>query len=482
MAARRNISSRSRETLKLAPPGGTAGFFGHPRALGYIAITEAWERFAQYGMQTLLVLYLVDTLLQPGHIESVAGFATMRGGLEALFGPMQTTALASAIFGIYGSFIYLTPILGGFLADRFLGRTSTVIAGSTLMITGHFLMMSEAAFLPALFLLVFGIGCFKGNLAAQINALYGMDDARRADAYQIYTLAVNAGVIAAPLVAGTLGETLGWRYGFAAAGVGMAIGLGVYLAGRRHLPTDPSPKARTRQAERWSLSADEWKATFALLALIPVLAVAAIGNQQMFNAYLIWSDTSAVLNVFGMRMPTTWLITIDMLASIACLLGVMWFWRRMAAIGIAPTEITRIAIGCLFSVAAYVLLAGASWMADAEGSKVGLATLVVFHMLGSTAFAHIYPVSLALYARVSPPAIVSTMMGIYYLHLFLANGTTGWIGGWLDRLDASAFWLMHAGIGLLAGIMVLAIGAVCRRTLSAEVPASTRRDLPIRQG
>jgi len=478
MAARRNISSRSRETLKLAPPGGTAGFFGHPRALGYIAITEAWERFAQYGMQTLLVLYLVDTLLQPGHIESVAGFATMRGGLEALFGPMQTTALASAIFGIYGSFIYLTPILGGFLADRFLGRTSTVIAGSTLMITGHFLMMSEAAFLPALFLLVFGIGCFKGNLAAQINALYGMDDARRADAYQIYTLAVNAGVIAAPLVAGTLGETLGWRYGFAAAGVGVAIGLGVYLAGRRHLPTDPSPKARTRQAERWSLSADEWKATFALLALIPVLAVAAIGNQQMFNAYLIWSDTSAVLNVFGMRMPTTWLITIDMLASIACLLGVMWFWRRMAAIGIAPTEITRIAI----SVAAYVLLAGASWMADAEGSKVGLATLVVFHMLGSTAFAHIYPVSLALYARVSPPAIVSTMMGIYYLHLFLANGTTGWIGGWLDRLDASAFWLMHAGIGLLAGIMVLAIGAVCRRTLSAEVPASTRRDLPIRQG
>ncbi|RKS91423.1 POT family proton-dependent oligopeptide transporter [Sphingosinicella microcystinivorans] len=482
MGVRQNISSRSRETLKLARSGGPAGFFGHPRALGYIAVTEAWERFAQYGMQALLVLYLVDTLLQPGHIESVAGFAVMRAILEALFGPMQTTALASAIFGIYGSFIYLTPILGGFLADRLLGRSATVIAGSVLMISGHFLMMSEAAFLPALLLLVFGIGCFKGNLAAQINALYGMDDARRADAYQIYTLAVNAGVIAAPLVAGTLGETLGWRYGFAAAGVGMGIGLGVYLAGRRYLPENPAPKAKMRPAGRWSLSASEWKSTLALLALLPVLALAAIGNQQMFNAYLIWSDASASLDVFGTRMPTTWLITIDMLASIACLLGVMWFWRRMAVIGIAPMEITRIAIGCLFSVAAYVLLASATWMADSEGAKVGLATLVVFHILGSTAFAHIYPVSLALYARASPPAIVSTMMGIYYLHLFLANGTTGWIGGWLDRLDAYVFWLMHAGLGLLACIMVLAIGAVCRRTLSAEAPASTHQDRPTRQG
>lgn len=480
MAAHRNISNRSRETLKLARPGGPAGFFGHPRALGYIAVTEAWERFAQYGMQTLLVLYLVDTLLQPGHIESVAGFATMRSGLEALFGPMQTNALASAIFGIYGSFIYLTPILGGFLADRFLGRTSTVIAGSVLMITGHFLMMIEAAFLLALLLLVFGIGCFKGNLAAQINALYGTDDARRADAYQIYTLAVNAGVIAAPLVAGTLGETLGWRYGFAAAGMGMALGLGIYLAGRRHLPADSAPTARTGKMKRWSLSAHEWRSTFVLLALIPVLALAAVGNQQMFNAYLIWSDTSAALDIFGTRMPTTWLITIDMLASIACLLGVMWFWRRMAAIGIAATEITRIAIGCLFSVAAYVLLAGATWMADADGAKVSLATLVLFHVLGSTAFAHIYPVSLALYARVSPPAIVSTMMGIYYLHLFLANGATGWIGGWLGRLDASTFWLMHAGLGLVAGIMVLAIGALCRRALSVEAPGSMHQEQPTR--
>src|ERR1022692_470426 len=205
-------------------------FIGHPRGLGYIAFAEAWERFSYYGMQALLVLYMVGRLLHPGHIERVAGvlymvgrllhpghiervagFAPFRHLLEGIYrGPLSVTALASAIFGLYTGLVYLTPIGGGLIADRLLGRTRTITIGALLMAAGHFLMAFDFTFLIALSCLLTGVGCFKGNLASQVGALYATGDNRRADAFQIYYLFINGGVIAAPLIAGTLGEVYGW--------------------------------------------------------------------------------------------------------------------------------------------------------------------------------------------------------------------------------------------------------------------------------
>src|SRR5579863_317013 len=214
-------------------------FLGHPRGLAYLAFTEAWERFSYYGMQTLLVLYMVHQLLLPGHIECIAGFGAFRAAIERVYGgSLSTVALASAIFGLYTGLVYLTPIAGGFIADRWLGRTRTITLGALLMAAGHFLMAFDVSFLVALLCLLTGVGCFKGNLASQIGALYAPGDLRRADAYQIYYLFISAAVIAAPLVSGTLGELYGWHYGFGAAGVGMLIGLGIYCAGRRWLPPE----------------------------------------------------------------------------------------------------------------------------------------------------------------------------------------------------------------------------------------------------
>ncbi|MET0270956.1 MAG: oligopeptide:H+ symporter, partial [Sphingomonas sp.] len=195
-------------------------FLGHPRGLAYLAFAEAWERFSFYGMQTLLVLYMVGQLLRPGHVENVAGFPAFRAALEAAYGPLPPQALASAIFGLYAGLIYLTPIAGGLLADRLIGRTRTVTLGATLMVAGHFLMAFDASFLIALACLILGCGCFKGNIAAQVGGLYAAGDLRRADAFQIYYLGINAGVIVSPLICGTLGEVYGWHYGFGAAGVG----------------------------------------------------------------------------------------------------------------------------------------------------------------------------------------------------------------------------------------------------------------------
>src|SRR5437763_2243451 len=224
-------------------------FIGHPRGLGYIAFTEAWERFSYYGMQTLLVLYMTHRLLLPGHVERVAGFGPFRNLLEAIYrGQLDIQPLASAIFGLYTGLVYVTPIAGGLLADRFLGRTSTITIGALLMSAGHFLMAFDFSFLLALTCLLSVVGCFKGNLASQVGALYSPGDNRRADAFQIYYIFINGGVIAAPLIAGTLGEKVSWALGFDAAGIGMLIGLAIYLFGKKYLPSD-SPLAEKTKAE-----------------------------------------------------------------------------------------------------------------------------------------------------------------------------------------------------------------------------------------
>src|SRR6266571_8349439 len=243
-------------------------FIGHPRGLAYIAFAEAWERFSYYGMQALLVLYMVNRLLHPGHIEHIAGFGPFRHLIESFRGPLSVQALASTIFGLYTGLVYLTPIAGGFIADRVLGRTRTITIGALLMAAGHFLMAFDVTFLLALTCLLTGVGCFKGNLASQVGALYATGDNRRADAFQIYYIFINGGVIAAPLIAGSLGEKVGWALGFDAAGVGILIGLVIYLVGRKYLPPDSPVVEKSDAAPKPKLTRRDWIAIVALLVLL----------------------------------------------------------------------------------------------------------------------------------------------------------------------------------------------------------------------
>src|SRR6476620_7622354 len=210
-------------------------FLGHPKGLGYLGFTEACERFSYYSMQTLLVLYMVNYLLLPEHVGKVVGLAWLRSWHYA---GLDAQPLSSAIFGDYTSLVYLTPILGGIIADKLTGRRIALIVGALVMALGHFLMAFEGAFLFALLALIIGVGLFKGNIATQVGELYGERDLRRAMAFQIFYIFINVSVIAAPLVSGTLGQEVGWHYGFGCAGVVMVLGLFIYLAGRRSLPED----------------------------------------------------------------------------------------------------------------------------------------------------------------------------------------------------------------------------------------------------
>ncbi len=369
-------------------------FFGHPRGLWYLAFTEAWERFSYYGMQSLLVLYMVKYLLFPGRIEHVAAFDSFR----RLYGGLDGQALASAIFGTYTATVYLTPIFGGFLADRILGRRRTVLLGALTMAAGHFLMAFEGAFLFALLCLVLGCGMFKGNIASQVGSLYKPEDLRRADAFQIFYLGINAGVIASPLIVGTLGEVYGWHYGFAAAGVGMLLATGIYLSGQKYLRSGENEARAIAAAPRAKLTGRDWRAVVALLLLIPVLAVAIVPNNQIFNAYLVWGDQQFDLVFLGKKLPTTWLVTLDAIVSVSFLALVALFYRWYGKHWREPDETTKLIIGSGFSVAGMMCLVIAA-ATRVAGHKIGLFWPVAFHIVNSIAFAHLLPISLALFAK-----------------------------------------------------------------------------------
>ena len=447
-------------------------FLGHPRGLAYIAFTEAWERFSYYGMQTLLVLYMVRQLLLPGHVEHIAGFTVFRAAVERVYrGPLTNVGLSSAIFGLYTGIVYLTPIAGGFIADRWLGRTRTIIIGALLMAAGHFLMAFDASFLVALLCLLTGVGCFKGNLASQVGALYAPGDLRRADAFQIYYLFINGAVIAAPLIAGTLGEVYGWHYGFGAAGVGMLISIVIYLSGRKWLPPEQNPN-RAGSAARPGLSRSERNTVILLVVLLPVLAIGAVGNQQVFNAYMLWVPGNVDLVFFGRTMPTTWLITVDSTAGVSCLVAALAFWRLWSRHFKEPSEVVKITIGLGFSAVGLLALAAAAAI-SAAGHKAGVGWVLAFEVFNSIGFANVFPVGLAMYARAAPRPLAGTIMGIYLLHLFLANNLVGWLGGLLDRMPGTQFWLLHAALVGAAGVLMLVAARLGRNLLFPAGPGES---------
>lgn len=423
-------------------------FLGHPKGLGYLSFVEGCERFSYYSMQTLLVLYMVKYLLLPENIGKVAGLSWLRGWHYA---GLEGQPLASAIFGDYTSLVYLTPILGGIVADRWLGRKATLIAGAVIMSLGHFLMAFEGLFLFALISLVVGVGLFKGNIASQVGELYKPGDLRRAMAFQIFYIAINVSVIAAPLIAGTLGEKVGWHYGFGTAGVVMVLGLILYLKAGHWLPADnPAPKGE--KAAKIRLTRSDWPRLGALAVLVPVLAVAMMSNQEIFNAYLVWADAKFQLTFFGDTLPTSWMITVDATLSFSMLVVVAAFWKWYSGrTGREPDELGKMIIGSVFSMMGGMCLVIAA--ATAGDAKIGLFWPVMFHLFNSIGFAHIMPVSLALFTKVAPRALNATVVGIYYLAFFGANKVVGEVGGWYSSMDTVSFWLLHvasAAVGLIA--------------------------------
>jgi POT family proton-dependent oligopeptide transporter len=431
-------------------------FLGHPRGLAWLSASEFWERFCYYGMQSILVLYLFHYLLQPDHIEQVWGFETFRHLIQWVFGSNATMVVASNTAQLYASLVYVTPLLGGLLADRVLGRTKTVALGAVLMVLGTFLLALNQTFLIGLAFLLAGVGCFKANIASQVGALYSIDDPRRADGFQIYFLGIQMAVMISPIICSTLSENVDWHLGFVAAGVGMALGLAIYLFGRKTFPPEAIDKVGTAE-QRPPLTRRDWEVVILLVALLPVLAVTIIGNQQIFNAYLVWAETNFQLKFFGHTMPAPYMVSLDAYISFGLMILVIAFWRWYGKHWREPNEITKIVIGVIISAFAPLVLAAASATVVATGHPVSLIWAVAFHMANDLGFANVLPVGLALYSRAAPKGLGGMMIAVYYVHLTIGNTLVGYLGGLLGTMSNASFWLLH--VALMAGAAVILIVA-----------------------
>jgi len=465
-------------------------FIGHPRGLGWLSASEFWERFAYYGMQTLLVLYLTHYLLLPGNIEQVWGFDAFRRFLGWVYGATSQMALASNTAQLYAALVYVTPLAGGFLADRLIGRTTTVTLGAITMVIGTFLLALNSTFLIALALLLFGVGCFKANIASQVGDLYRIDDPRRADGFQIYFMGIQLAVIISPFICGTLGQRVDWHLGFVAAGVGMVFGLAIYLSGRRYFPPEPLRKEGDH-VERPPLTSRDWNAVILLVALLPVLALSIIGNQQIFDAYLVWGEKAFLAPTISLvypasgaagfhwahisfLMPITWLVSLDAFVSAVTMIGVIAFWRWYGKRWKEPDEITKIVIGVAISATGPLVLAGCAAVATGTHHPVPLYWALGFHILNDIGFANVLPVGLALYSRAAPKGLGGIMIAVYYVHLFIGNLLTGYLGGLLGTMPDTTFWLLHVALMGIAAVMLLVV-----RFAFAHLVAPTKADVSV---
>jgi len=449
--------------------------FGHPRALAFLFATEMWERFSYYGMRALLVLYMVNYLLKPGRIEGVIGLAALRRLLEAPFGPLDVQPLASLIYGLYGGLVYLTPIVGGLLADRVLGHRRTVVIGALMMAAGHFMMAFEPLLLFALLALILGNGAFKPNMSAQVGDLYAPGDARRDRAYSIFYVGINLGALAAPLVCGTLGEEVGWHVGFAAAGVGMLIGLATYLYASPLLP----PDRITPVGESVPLDRDARRALAALLVLFVPTTLFWATYEQQGNTIALWADThtdrTVHLLIWSAAIPTTWFQAFNPLMIVAFTPLVVGLWSRQARRGREATTVAKMALGCFGLALAYLVMVAAAW--HAGGAKASWLWLLAYFVVLTFAELYVSPIGLSLVSKVAPRHVVSMMMGLWFTTNFAGAFLGGWLGSLWSRMDKAQFFLMIVAIVAAAGLAIALLHRPLRTALG-DAQAPGRADDP----
>jgi len=427
-----------------------------------------WERFSYYGMRALLVMYMTKYLLfDPARAADVLGYTTLENFLVGVFGQLNVQQMSSQIYGLYTGFVYFTPFFGGLLADKFLGQYRTVYLGGILMAIGHFLMASEKMFLLALVFLILGNGCFKPNISTQVASLYPEGDPRRDGAFTIFYMGINLGAFLSPLICGTLGEKIGWHWGFGAAGVGMMLGLLFYWLGSGLIPKDTRTGKDTVKEDR-KLSRDEW-ASVAVLGILCTLNIMfwAIYEQQG-NTLQLWADEKTDWNLLGWQIPASWFQSFNplMIFIFAPLLNLFWAWQSKN--GKEPSSVTKMGIGSMLVGSAYILmiLAALAVPGSEKGSVFWLVGTVFVFTIGEL---YLSPIGLSLVTKVAPKPIISMMMGVWFLSSFIGNYLTGYLGTFYTKMPKDSFFLMLCVFGISTGLIFFSIRGRINKVLGRFV-------------
>jgi len=410
--------------------------FGHPPGLTVLFTTQMWAEFSFFGLQAMLVYYMTKHL----------GFSQ---------------AKSSLIYGAYGAAAFFSPFFGGLIADRWLGRTKSVIVGCTMMMFGHFAMAFEGLLFPALTLVALGNGLFLPPLAIQVGSLYADDDPRKAYAYSAYYMGINLGGLLAPLVCGTLGEIYGWHWGFAAAGVGMAIGLVIYLTNLRLLPPE---------VKRGPLPANENAGTepvirkhvVTLVLMVAMVVLFRIGYEQSGNVIALWVSDFTDRSLLGGTIPATWFQSINPLLIIVGTPLLIAFWRRRKAEETTAHLLKRMAIGCLIATLAMLLMVLAAFASGAHGERVSSLWVIGYFALLTLGELYTIPVGLTLVESLAPVRFASMAMGAWYIAKFLGSLLAGVMGAYWGQIPPSAFFALGMASTLIAAACLYGLSRTTR--------------------
>jgi len=451
----------------------------NPYSLITLFFTEMWERFSYYGMRALLVLYLVNSL-------------------------NYSDADALHIYAIYTGLVYLTPIIGGYLADKYLGTQKTIFIGGITMMLGHFLMVFPDLLFLAMGLLIIGNGYFKPNISTLLGRLYKDNDVRRDSGFSIFYIGINLGAFLAPLIVGYVGETISWHYGFAIAGLGMLAGLiQFYLGQNKIIQEDVSKKTKR-------LNFTDWKSIiflslinipiillifeintfindylYELLTLLSTLAIILflkkrkkisfiredikkvsyigilslfviffwVGFEQAGGSLTLYASNSVDRNLFGFIIPVSFFQSINPLIII--LLGpiIANFWLRVDNSNRKISTSQKMGIGLILLSAGFFLIMFVNNSSDLSISLWWLVGVYFLHTLGELCLS---PIGLSMVTKVSPKKIASLMMGFWFLSAAIANYSAGKLPSILQTNDLDLFTFLTI-MSLAAGIILISI-------------------------
>lgn len=430
-----------------------------PDGLISLCASVGFERAAYYGMQSILALYLAETLVGP---EGASGIWLLPQ-LARITGT-QGIALASVVTGLFVSLAALAPVLGGVIADRLLGQRRTILTGGVAMAAGHGLLIIEAALLPALMAIALGSGLFKGPAAAQLSGLYAPQDDTRVEGFRAFYIAINLAGLLAPLIIGTLGERAHWHAGFGLACASMVTGLAIYLARDRAAPADRAQQERASVGDLGAAVGDP----LALGILGVSIASITVANAQIANAYLLWADQGFDLAIGAWRFPSSWMIAADGLLGLVALITSGLFWHQHERVHGEVGAATKAVIGGVFVTAGTGCLAMAALLYGRTGVPVywGLG----FQLLNSIGLANVLPAAMAMFGRSASRDHAATTMAGFYLAMFLGGIASTALAPRFTTWPIVTFWTIHTACAA-AGASGLALIWLRRQRASRRASA-----------
>jgi POT family proton-dependent oligopeptide transporter len=457
------------------------GFFGHPRGLSTLFFTEMWERYSYYGMRAFLILYMTAPATAGG-----LGFAD---------------ADAASIYGTYTGSVWGAAILGGFVADRILGQYRSVLLGGAIIAAGHFTLAFKAlpAFYSGLALIVVGTGLLKPNVSTLVGSLYESGDTRRDAGFSIFYMGINLGAFMGPLIAGWLAQRVDWHIGFASAGVGMALGLTQYVAGRKRLqpaldrlaaaprlepspevpqargPNPPVPakgqglgtvgsRART-SSQALGFTNREWKRMGAIVIFFLVAILFWGAYEQAGSTLTLFADRYTRLEMLGFSFPSSWFQAVQPIFVILLAPVFAWLWVRLGPR--EPSVPAKFAFGVLFMGLAFLILrpAGAAAQSGA-GVRVSPWWLIASYGVSELGELCLSPVGLSVVTRLAPVRIVGLMMGVWFLSNAFGNKVAGWAAGFFGTMPLDTLFSVVAGVLLVAALVMFALVTPIRRLMN----------------